>query len=201
MGGLNVHGDDQNSVSASQKKKWNKSPKLVIGLAVLIAIPIIGTTLAGQVNVNVSNNNNVTFGQGFSTALPCDTDVLVTPYAEWYSGSWYLSRVEISSLDTTDPIASATPGAGCLNQHITLTATDASGVAIANSDTTFSVTGESAVTNTGTGNHKSTWGGNGETVTLGSAGLSVNTTVVITYPSDGVSLTTNNVSGFTLQEN
>jgi hypothetical protein len=211
MGGLNVHADDQNSPSASQKKKWNKSPKLIIGLAVLIAIPIIGTTLAGQVTVNTTNN--ITFGQGFSAALPCDPDVVITPYASFHAGAYYLTSVVISSLDTTEQDPNGTPGAGCLNQTLTLAATKiVSGLpeTIEGSATTFVVTGATSTSNTK--GSSSSWAGGDDGVAV-LAGNSINTTVTITYPLNisshiGVALASNpssmayfDVTGFTIQEN
>jgi hypothetical protein len=113
MGGLNVHADDESSVSQSQKKKWFKSPKVILGICALIAIPVVGTTFAATTRVAINNNNGIAFGQGNSAALACDETVTITPHAWFSRGSWYLSSVTISNLDTTS-------GQACDGKTITL---------------------------------------------------------------------------------
>jgi hypothetical protein len=182
MGGLNVHADDQNSPSASQKKKWNKSPKLIIGLAVLIAIPIIGTTFAGTITVTPST---VTFGQGQAAAMACDPSVVITPNANYSGGHWYLTNVIISGLDTS----------ACAGKNVTVAAYDTSGNTISGSATTFvPVTFSTATDITGTAT-TSTW------ITDGSNSITEDSATQVSIVFGEVKIADHDIQGFTIQQN
>jgi hypothetical protein len=195
MGGLNVHADDQNSASPSQKKKWNKSPKLIIGLAVLIAIPVLGTTFAATVNITPST---ITFGQGQATALACDDEVTITPYANYYHGDWRLTKVEISGLDIRS--------AHCLGKNITLAAygygdghNDTWALSPTSFTTTYDTTYHLSWASAGAG----AWDYGANVVPSFDDPTSANVTIEYPgYPSSGgVPMGTFPVYGFTLQEN
>ena len=185
MGGLNLHVDDENSGASSEKKKWNKSPKLILGLAALIAIPVLGTTFAGTITVN--NSGTINFGQGSQAATACDSTLTITPYATFATNKWYLESVTVTQLDTTDSTK-------CLNKNLTVQGYDASGNPFSGSATTFQPS--SSTTDTVTVN--SSWGG-GDSVAQTNGG-STTTDVTITYTS-GVDLSTHDVRGFTIQQN
>ena len=187
MGGLNVHADDQNSASPSQKKKWNKSPKLILGLAALIAIPVLGTTFAGSISVNTGNSIN--FGQGQVQALACDGSVTITPYANYSAGKWMLETITVTNLDTTS--------SGCQSKNITIAAYDGSSTTISASATTFAPgAGSGAITPSAS----ATWGG---AVAVSQAvGNSETDTITISFAT-GANLTDTYtaVNGFTIQQN
>jgi hypothetical protein len=119
MGGLNVHADDQRQEPASEKKKWYKSPKIIIGLAVLIAVPVVGTTLATPgTTITVNDNTPIVFGQGTQAALACDSNVYIRPHQVYDSSGWYMDKITIDELDITTPTAAG--GDGCSGAHILL---------------------------------------------------------------------------------
>jgi hypothetical protein len=187
MGGLNLHVDDENSGASSEKKKWNKSPKLILGLAVLIAIPIIGTTFAGTITVN--GGTTIDFGQGVQAAAACDSTLTITPYASFRSSGWYLESVTVTNLDTTDSTK-------CLNKNLTVQAYNGSGATLTGSATTF----QPSSSTTDTVTVHSTWSvGTNDSVAQTSGG-GASTVVTITYTS-GVLLSSYDVQGFAIQQN
>lgn len=108
MPGLNVHADSDNSY-ATTKKKWNRGPKVILAVSLLLLIPIVGTSLASQVTLN--NNRGITFGQGYSAALACSgTDnVTITPNSTFNynsgapsSSGWQLTSLSLSGINTLD---------------------------------------------------------------------------------------------------
>lgn len=123
MPGLNVHADHENSAPTS-KKKWNRGPKVILAVSLLLLIPVIGTSLASSVTVN---GGAVTFGQGYTLALACDENVTITPTATFNynagSGYWYVDRFTLSGIDTTLTVN----GTGCGGKTITIKALDGSG--------------------------------------------------------------------------
>ena len=79
MSPLNIHPEEAVNVP---KKKKNKSLKVMLGIAALVAVPVVGTTLAGSIGINTASNNTIQFGQGVTQAIACDADgVLLTPNA------------------------------------------------------------------------------------------------------------------------
>jgi hypothetical protein len=140
MGGLNVHGDEQSSTSTTERKRWYKSPKIIIGVAVLVAVPIVGTTLAAtnNGNVQINDHNLITLGQGAAAALACDTHVVVRPH-QTYDDGWRVDYVVIEDLNL-NPKGDIS-GEGCAGTPLTLLATSGvpDGVAADGSSTTFAI--------------------------------------------------------------
>jgi hypothetical protein len=101
MSPLNIHAEDQ---ATMPKKKQNKSLKVLLGVAVLVAIPVVGTTLAGNIAINGGNDNTVNFGQGVIVAAACDSEITVTPYSTFdeATNTFKLSSVKISDLNPVD---------------------------------------------------------------------------------------------------
>jgi hypothetical protein len=97
MGELNL---EPKSTETSKKKLNWRSPKVIIGVALLIAVPAIGSTLAA--NIAVNTGNSVEFGQGVVAATACDNDITVTPLDNFdpNAGNFYLSEIDITKLDT-----------------------------------------------------------------------------------------------------
>jgi len=181
MGGLNLYTEDE-SGAVSEKKKRSRSPKVILGLCVLLAIPVVGTTFASTVTVNAGAN--VDFGQGKAGALACDPQVQISPGATFTGGNWQLDTITISGIDTTS--------AGCQGDGISVAAYDTSTAVIAGTTVSFKISSDStSITNTS--------GGTVTLTTTTSGGVSNNTiTAVLASP---VALQTYNVGGFTIQQN
>jgi len=62
-----------------RKKSVLRNPKVIFGVALLIAIPAIGNTLASSITVGTANR--VEFGQGLTQAVACDSAITVMPKA------------------------------------------------------------------------------------------------------------------------
>ena len=82
-----------------------------LGLAAVILVPTIGSTLAGQITVG---DGTVEFGQGVVTTAACDGDITVTPTSVLSSTTFMLDRVSITSIDA----------ANCDGKYFTLKALD-----------------------------------------------------------------------------
>jgi hypothetical protein len=98
MSPLNIHPEEDTIVP---KKKKNKTLKIMLGIAALVAVPVVGTTLAGTITINGGNNAEVNFGQGVIVAAACDSEITVTPFSSFDEASdeFKLSSVKISELD------------------------------------------------------------------------------------------------------
>ena len=178
MPGLNIHAEDENT-SSSKPQKRDRSPKLIFGLAVLIALPVIGITFAQSITVNTTGK--IVFGQGQAAAAACDSAVVITPYAAFTtSGYWSLQSVTVTGLDTTS--------AGCQSDTLTVQAYDAATSTIASTLATVPINSSGAA---GTPN------------ALVTASVSptnnASSTLTITYSSPP-SLTTYDIRGFTIQQ-
>jgi hypothetical protein len=189
MGGLNLHLDDENSGASSEKKKWNKSPKLILGLAVLIAIPVLGTTLAGSITVNSGSGGKINFGQGQTQAVACDNDVTITPYAVYAAGKWLLETITVTNLDTQ--------ASGCQGKNITVAAYDGSNNTISASATTFQPSGTAGAITPST---SATWGG-AVTVSQTGGATATGTETIVFASGANLTDTYTSVSGFTIQQN
>ena len=112
MNALNLGSDDE----PVKKKKGNtRNLKIALGLAAVILIPTIGSTLAGTITVNTSGA--VEFGQGISQAAACG-NLTLTPAASFLnsgSGSFKLNTVTLSAIPST-----------CTTKTFTIKAYDAS---------------------------------------------------------------------------
>lgn len=98
MSPLNIH--PEADVSA-KKRKNNKALKILLGVGALIAVPVIGSTLAASITIN--SGGGVEFGQGLVQAAACDSDgVTVTPVAAFVNtasaGSFTLGSVEVTGI-------------------------------------------------------------------------------------------------------
>ena len=186
MGGLNLHVDDENSGASSEKKKWNKSPKLILGRAVLIAIPVLGTTFASTITVNTGTRIN--FGQGQEQAIACDNAVTVTPHTTWSSSGYFiLDTVTVSNLNVTS--TSDTYGPGCAGASLTLNAYGSDTNTVSGSTLSFTLPASSTTLTNLSGFTSYTHSGfaNPATIAIG-----------LTSP---INLSTSNVGGFTIQQN
>jgi hypothetical protein len=83
---------------------------LAAGL-ILIAIPVIGTTLAGTITIN-SGSAGVQFAQGSLTTATCDSDITVSATST-YSDNFYLKTITLSGINLVS---------GCEGKTLTVSA-------------------------------------------------------------------------------
>ena len=76
MNTLNLGSDE---IPATKKKSNTRNLKIALGLAAVILVPTIGSTLAGSI---VVSGGSVEFGQGIATAAACG-NVTLTPSASF----------------------------------------------------------------------------------------------------------------------
>jgi hypothetical protein len=101
---LNLSSDDEPS---RKKKGQNRSLKIILGLAAVILVPTIGSTLAGGITVG---SGSLEFGQGVVTTAACDTSITVLPTTAYAGDTFTLSTIVVSNLDTS----------GCNGKALTL---------------------------------------------------------------------------------
>lgn len=96
MSPLNIHPEEAQPVS---KKKSNKLIKVLLGISALIAVPVIGTTLAASITINPSP---IQFGQGVAQATACDAEIIITPDAAFTNvtgaGSFKLGTITLTGI-------------------------------------------------------------------------------------------------------
>jgi len=188
MRALNLYTEDE-SGAVPQKKKRSRSPKVIVGLCVLLAIPVVGTTFASTVTIN--SGNPVVFGQGASSALACDPAVIITPGAAFINGVWKLQTITIGNINTTNTSDNSDNSTGCMGKTISVSAYDGSSNIISASTVTFTVPSTSPYTATSTSS-------NAATIALTKGNTQPDTiTITLTTPVD---LGLHNVSGFTIQQ-
>lgn len=96
MSPLNIHPEEDRAAS---KKKNNKVLKVILGISALIAVPVIGTTLAASITINPSP---IQFGQGVAQATACDGEIIITPDAAFTNvagaGSFKLGTITLTGI-------------------------------------------------------------------------------------------------------
>ena len=91
---------------------------LAAGL-ILIAIPVIGTTLAGTITIN--SGTAVQFAQGSITTATCDADITVSATST-YSDNFYLKTITLSGINLVS---------GCEGKTLTVSAATTASPSIA----------------------------------------------------------------------
>jgi len=81
MPGLNLEPNPKRKKSPFGSKR----SKLIFGAIILLALPIIGTTLAASITINT--NNNIQFGQGVVQATSCDDAVSISANSSFTNAS------------------------------------------------------------------------------------------------------------------
>ena len=99
MSPLNIHPEEETSVP---KKKKNKTLKVALGIAALVAIPVIGSTLAATISIN--SEDPIQFGQGVQRTVVCDSDITMTADTDYANaantvGTFTLGSVVFSGID------------------------------------------------------------------------------------------------------
>ena len=97
MNTLNLGSDDEPVV---KKKSNTRNLKIALGLAAVILVPTIGSTLAGTISVS---SGSMEFGQGSSQASACDPTIVLTPAASFTNttnsaGTFALSTVTLTGV-------------------------------------------------------------------------------------------------------
>ena len=97
MNTLNLGSDDEPVV---KKKSNTRNLKIALGLAAVILIPTIGSTLAGAIAINSAAN--VEFGQGQAQTAACDDAITVTPTSSFTNadgaGTFKVGTVVLSGI-------------------------------------------------------------------------------------------------------
>ena len=96
MNTLNLGSDE---MPEKKKKSNTRNLKIALGLAAVILVPTIGSTLAGSITVGTGT---VEFGQGFVTTAACDTEITVTPTSVLDGGTFNLATIIIDGVDDED---------------------------------------------------------------------------------------------------
>ena len=84
MNALNLGSDDEPVV---KKKSNTRNLKIALGLAAVILIPTIGSTLAGSIGLTAVGGGGVEFGQGLAQTAACDDEITVTPSSTFVNAS------------------------------------------------------------------------------------------------------------------
>ena len=94
------------------KKRKSRNLKIALGVASLILLPTIGSTLAATVTIGTSNT--LEFAQGITATTACDSTIKLQPVSSLNaSGVFIISSIELSTLNNT--------GAGsCAGKYLTL---------------------------------------------------------------------------------
>ena len=117
MNSLNLGSDDEPVI---KKKSNTRYLKMALGLAAVILIPTIGSTLAASITIGAANR--VEFGQGVLATAACDADgITVTPTSTYSTGSaaFQLATIVITGVDATN----------CTAKYFTVKVLNSSGTA------------------------------------------------------------------------
>jgi len=83
------------------KRSWASRRRLfvVLGVAALVLVPTVGSTLAGSISIN--GNNSVEFGQGTVMTTGCDDSITITPTSTYdtISSEFVLADITVSGVD------------------------------------------------------------------------------------------------------
>ena len=122
MNTLNLGSDDEPVV---KKKSNTRNLKIALGLAAVILITTIGSTLAGTITVGTANT--LEFGQGVTATTACSPTLTITPTSVLTSGVFYLDAMEVTGIDPA-----------CSNKYFTFKVLNSNGDPVAiNSAATF----------------------------------------------------------------
>ena len=97
MNTLNLGSDE---IPEKKKKSSTRNLKIALGLAAVILVPTIGSTLAGQISIA---GDGVEFGQGVAATAACqpsDDPLIIVPESDLItSGYFVLSSVIIANIN------------------------------------------------------------------------------------------------------
>jgi hypothetical protein len=91
---------ENEEVDKPLKRGLGKGAKVAIGLALLIIVPAVATTLAGTITIN--SDSDIAFGQGVVQAVACDSEITLTPTTSVVNvagaGSFKVQTIELSGI-------------------------------------------------------------------------------------------------------
>ena len=92
---LNLGSDE---MPEKKKKSNTRNLKIALGLAAVILVPTIGSTLAGSITVS---GGSLEFGQGIVTTAACDTTITVTPESFLSEGAFIASSIAVTAIENS----------------------------------------------------------------------------------------------------
>ena len=107
MNTLNLGSDE---MPEKKKKSNTRNLKIALGLAAVILVPTIGSTLAGSITVS---GGSIEFGQGVVTTAACDGAISVTPESALVSGAFIATAIAVTGV-----------AAGCDYKYLTFKVLD-----------------------------------------------------------------------------
>jgi hypothetical protein len=96
MNTLNLGSDE---MPEKKKKSNTRNLKIALGLAAVILVPTIGSTLAGNIGIGTGS---IEFGQGVLTTAACDTAITIVPQAALIAGAFIATTIAVSGIDDLD---------------------------------------------------------------------------------------------------
>lgn len=100
-----------------------KNKRVIIGAALLLFVPYLGSTLAASVTISGSGSATaIEFGQGNQVAITCDTTITSTINESWYAASstFTVATIVLSGVDVRSAISATANNAGCGTKLMTL---------------------------------------------------------------------------------
>ena len=98
-------------------------PRIVIGAAFLISIPLVATTFASQVTIKGAQGGAIEFGQGNQNTIVCDAFIQTSIAETWRtsesdppapSSDFYVNKIFLTDLDVnSDNLSSTKSNQGC----------------------------------------------------------------------------------------
>jgi hypothetical protein len=108
----------ENSAQPARKKK---SLGLILGVALVAGVTTLGSTLAASVTIG---STPITFGQGVTQAVACDSAITLTPTTTFVNGagagSFRLKTITIGGLDNA--ATNTSTGVGCGGKNLVIKA-------------------------------------------------------------------------------
>ncbi len=108
----------EGGAKASRKKKplgW------ILGIALVAGVSTLGSTLAATVTIGTTP---ITFGQGLTQAVACDSSITLTPTTSFVNstgaGSFRLKTVTVAGLDNA--ATNTSTGVGCGGKNLVIRA-------------------------------------------------------------------------------
>ena len=95
MNTLNLGSDE---MPEKKKKSNTRNLKIALGLAAVILVPTIGSTLAGQIDINT--DGAIEFGQGVLTTAACDGAIDILPQAALIGDVFIATQIAVSDINT-----------------------------------------------------------------------------------------------------
>jgi len=159
-----------------------KRKKAVIGIALLLFVPYLGSTLAASVTIN--SDKALEFGQGAQSAIACDAGISTAITESWLNTGPYfrVTSIALTNLNNADNTSSPTQNGGCGHKKLKVQLLDSNGAALTiGTSSTTSVTIYVPTSNISVTDSQNGSVLNGNTAALTNTGTT--STLTITIPS------------------